>query len=172
MISNNSKILGLRPIEREDLFIIQKWRNNKLIQPFVREYRELGQKNIEKWYDSIIHNNRFEFFLIQDNSNIPIGVTGLTYIDWVNKNADIHLAIYEHDWIDEIYAPEVLNIMIDYGFNHLNLHRIYAEVYEVDLKKINFLKKNKFKRDAILREHHFYNGAYIDSHVYSILNKN
>ena len=169
MISNNSNILNLRPVEEADIDLIQQWRNCKDIQPYVREYRELSKDAIRSWLDNTTHNSKFEFFIVEDEFRVPIGVVGLTYIDWVSRNADIHLAIYEKDWIDDTYAPEVLNIMLEYGFKHLNLHRIYAEVYEVDTKKINFFLDNNFNLDAVLREHHYYNDEYIDSHIYAIL---
>lgn len=169
MISNISTKINLRPVERDDLFTIQRWRNKKEIQPFVREYRELSLTHLTKWLESQILSDKFEFFLIEDERGTPIGVTGLTYIDWVSKNADLHLAIYEKEWIDEVYAPEVRDVMLDYGFNQLNLHRIYAEVYEIDRKKVKFFSDSNFKLDATLREHHYCNGEYINSHIYSLL---
>jgi RimJ/RimL family protein N-acetyltransferase len=169
MISNNSKIIFLRPIEETDIDVIQNWRNSKNIQPFVREYRELSKKHIKSWLENVTPSNKFEFFIIENEDQLPIGVVGLTYIDWVSKNADIHLAIYDKGWIDDKYAPETLRIMLEYGFQHLNLHRIYAEVYEVDNKKIDFFTSNNFTLDGVLRNHHYYNGKYIDSHIYSIL---
>ena len=160
---------ALRAIERSDLPLIQKWRNGEGVLPFVREYRLLSESHVEKWYDSIISDDKFEFFIIEDEEEKPIGVSGLTYIDWVNKNADLHLAIYEHEWIDAVYAPEVLQTLSDYAFNHLNLHRLYAEVYEIDYKKIDFFLKFGFQRDGVLRDHYYHNGSYFDSHIYSII---
>jgi RimJ/RimL family protein N-acetyltransferase len=171
MICNNSKIISLHPIEPRDLPQIQKWRNQPSIQGFVREYRELSGEHINSWYNSMITNNKFEFFLIKDTSDNPIGVTGLTYIDWINKNADLHLAIYEHGWVDKVYAPEVLNIMGNYGFNHLNLHKIYAEVYEIDKLKLELFQNKGFKIDASLRDHYYYKGKYCTSHIVSLLKK-
>jgi hypothetical protein len=167
MICNNSNLLLLSPIEPHHLPQIQKWRNLSSIQGFVREYRELSMGHINKWYESIILDNRFEFFLIENNHKKPIGITGLTYIDWVNKNADLHLAIYEHGWIDDIYAPEAFDIIEEYGFNYLNLHKIYAEIYEIDKKKINLFVSKDYKKDAVLRDHCFYKGKFVDSLIYS-----
>jgi RimJ/RimL family protein N-acetyltransferase len=170
MISNNSDKIELRPIELTDLSLIQQWRNQKSIQPFVREYRELSNIHIDEWYRSIITNDKFEFFIIENTDHTPIGVTGLTYIDWINRNADLHLAIYHtQKWIDNIYAPEVLNVMLTYAFNFLNLEKIYAEVYEIDSKKVNFFMSNGFNQDAILRNHYYYNGEYVNSFILSIL---
>ncbi|MFL2600062.1 MAG: GNAT family N-acetyltransferase [Flavobacteriaceae bacterium] len=169
MICNNSKILNIRPIERDDLKLIQKWRNFKSIQPLVREYREMSMDHIIEWYDNTILNNKFEFFIIEDKKNKPIAITGFTYIDWVNKNADLHLAIYEYEWGDLKIGSEIMQIMLAYGFKFLNLHRIYAEIYEIDIKKLKLFESFNFKTDAVLRDHFYHDGSYKNSHILSLL---
>ena len=86
MICNNSDKVRLRPIEKKDLSLIQKWRNTDSIQPFLREYREMSLSHIENWYENMILDNKFEFFLVEDSKTNPIGISGFTYIDWINKN--------------------------------------------------------------------------------------
>lgn len=169
MISNKKDKVVLRAIEHNDLKLIQRWRNMPSIQPFVREYREMNMGNIEKWYDSIINNKEFIFFIIEDLERKPIGVTGLTYIDWINKHADLHLGLYEKPWGEPLYGAATINIILDYGFNFINLNKIYAEIYSIDTLKLELFEYNNFKRDAVLREHYYHNGKYEDSHILSIL---
>ena len=57
MICNNSKKIRIRPIEKNDLGLIQKWRNTDSVQPFLREYREMSHTHIEAWYERIILDN-------------------------------------------------------------------------------------------------------------------
>ena len=161
--------MNLRPIEKNDLNTIQIWRNDKNVMPFVREYRKLSEQHINKWYESMILDDKFEMF-IMENSNESIGVCGLTYINWQNRHADLHFAIYENfEWIDEFYAPKFYEIITDYAFYELNLNKIYVEVYENDDKKINFFSKRNFKKDACLRKHYFHKGEYLDSYILSLL---
>lgn len=167
MISN--KNINLRVIEKSDLNLIQGWRNCEDIQPFVREYRELSMTHINEWYDSIILNPKFIFFIIEDAKKTPIGITGLTYIDWVNRHADLHLGIYEMKWGDVELGTVIIDTMLNHGFNTLGLNKIYAEVYENDINKIDLFNKNKFSKDADLREHYFHKGKFISSYIFSIL---
>ena len=169
MISNKNNKVNLRAVEVSDLKLIQSWRNNSSIQPYVREYRELSMSNIEKWYNSIINNKEFIFYIIEDTEKNPIGVAGLTYIDWINKHADLHLGLYEKSWGDLVYGKATIDLILDYGFNYINLNKIYAEIYSIDKNKLDLFEKTNFKRDAVLREHYFYNGKYEDSHILSIL---
>jgi RimJ/RimL family protein N-acetyltransferase len=165
--------LGIRAIEIEDLPIIHKYRNDEHLRKYFREYREFSITQIEDWYFNMIKDNRFEMFVIVDlDLDEVIGVTGLTYIDWPNKHADIHFYIGKNsEWIEKEYSPTGLKLILNYGFEILNLNKIWAEIYEIDKKKLSFLQEKGFKIDATLREHYFYNGKYYSSHILSLLRK-
>jgi hypothetical protein len=161
--------MNLRPIEKSDLNIIQTWRNNDKVTPFVREYRGLSIQHIDAWYESMILDDKFEMFIMENDKEL-IGICGLTYINWQNRHADLHFAIYkDFEWIDDTYALKFYEIITDYAFNQLNLNKIYVEIYGNDDKKLKFFKSLNFKVDAQLREHYFYNGEYITSYILSLL---
>ena len=64
-----------------------------------------------------------------------------------------------------------LKLILNYGFRTLNLNKLWAEIYEIDTKKLNFFEIKGFKIDATLREHYFNNGKYYSSHILSLLKK-
>jgi hypothetical protein len=170
IVSENKKI-NLSPIESEDIEVIRNWRNNQDIQKYLREYRLFSRKQKENWYHSMLEDNRFEMFIVKDNkSNEPLGVCGITYIDWVNRHADIHVYVgKENVWVDNEICPIILNTVIEYGFNTLNLNKLWAEIYEIDTKKKQLFKDNGFSVDACLRDHYYYKGKYYDSFILSLL---
>ena len=163
--------VGIRAIEIEDLPIIQKWRNDDHLRQYFREYRDFSLTQKKDWYFKMINDDRFEMFVIVDlETNEVIGVTGITYIDWPNKHADVHFYIGKNsEWIDEKYSPTAINIILNYGFNTLNLNKLWAEIYEIDSKKLKFFKSKGFQIDATLREHYFHKGLYYNSHILSLL---
>ena len=163
------KNIKLRPIERSDLPIIQEWRNEQKLMRYFREYRLFSLDQKESWYDSMIKDNRFEFFIIE-GQDVPLGVAGLTYIDWVNRHADVHFYIGKDNlWIDNEFTPQAFDCILDYAFNKLNLNKVWAEIYSIDKLKLDFFKEKGFTVDANLREHYFYNGQYHTSHLLSLL---
>ena len=165
--------LGIRAIEIEDLPTIQKYRNDEDLRKYFREYREFSLTQIKDWYFNMIKDNRFEMFVIVDlDIDEVIGVTGITYIDWPNKHADVHFYIGKNsEWIDEKYSHTAIKLILNYGFKILNLNKLWAEIYEIDTKKLKFFKNKGFKIDATLREHYFHNGKYYSSHILSLLRK-
>ena len=163
--------IGIRAIESDDLKIIKEWRNDEDLRRYFREYRDFSKGQIMEWYEGMIRSKDFEMFVIEDLSNNEVvGVTGLTYIDWVNRHCDVHFYVGKNsDWIDEKIAPTAINLILDYGFNYLNMNKLWAEIYEIDQKKLQFFKSKGFKVDAILRDHYFYDGKYVNSNILSLL---
>lgn len=160
----------LRPIELTDLPTIKSWRNDPSLMRYFREYRFFSDTQKKHWYEKMIKDNRFEFFIIEDEKGSSIGITGITYIDWVNRHADVHFYIGDKSqWIDDVYSDEAFKIILNYGFNNLNLNKLWAEIYEIDYKKLRFFQDKGFKIDANLREHYFYGGKYYTSHILSLL---
>ncbi len=178
MILSKNKKIGIRAIEESDLGTIQKWRNDSTIRRYFREHRELSLFQKNNWYQKMILSPCFEMFVIEDielKNNFDdeptiVGVAGITYIDWLNRHGDVHFYIGKNSaWIDKKYSPEAIYLILNYGFNVLNLNKLYAEVYEIDKKKLKFFKKMGFKVDASLREHYFFEGKYYTSHILSLL---
>lgn len=160
-------------MEENDLEIVRQWRNNPYFRQFMREYRELSQTHQKNWYNKIVEDDRFEMFVIELDKTAIIGVAGLTYIDWRNRHCDVHFFIgNDNAWIDDYYANHAIKILFDYAFNTLNMNKLWAEVYEIDTKKLNFFcSKLGFAVDASLREHYYFNGQYVTSHILSLLKK-
>jgi RimJ/RimL family protein N-acetyltransferase len=69
-------------------------------------------------------------------------------------------------------AFEASELLIAYGFQNLNLNKIWMELYEFDQKKIDFFSKYfNFKQDGLLRDNCFEDGKYWDSVIISLLLK-
>tara|TARA_B100001778_G_scaffold235278_1_gene196141 strand:+ start:11257 stop:11787 length:531 start_codon:yes stop_codon:yes gene_type:complete len=165
--------IGIRAIEKSDLELIQSWRNNENLRKYFREYREFSMSQKENWYSWMIENKNFEMFVIIDLiNNETVGVTGITYIDWPNRHGDVHFYIGKGgQWIDNKYSPNAIKLILNYGFKTLNLNKLWAEIYEIDNKKLKFFKSLGFEIDATLREHYYYNGKYYNSHILSLLKR-
>lgn len=166
------KCVGLRAIEDKDLDQLLGWRNNPNLRKYFREYRELSDANQKLWYsDKIIKDpNTSMFSIIELNNNQLIGACGLCYIDWKNRNADFSLYIGKDQiYIDCRYAFDAGKILIAFGFNELNLHRIYAEVFDFDIPKRELLEKLQFVYEGTHRDKQWCEGSWHSSEYYGLL---
>ena len=162
--------IGLRAVEESDLEILKNWRNHQNFRKNFREFRELNSKNQLLWFDKISKSiNDFMFSIVELDSNELIGACGLLYIDWINRSADFSFYIgKDFLYIDEKYSIDAAKCLLKYGFETLNLNKIWMELYEFDNEKLNFFKeKLGFITDGKLRENCFSDGRYWDSYILS-----
>jgi RimJ/RimL family protein N-acetyltransferase len=169
----SGKLLYLRAVEESDLSLFKEWRNNENLKKFFREYLELNEVSQQIWYENSVNkdNKTIMFSIVDIDSSELIGCCGLTYINWVNRNADFSFYIgRDIAYIDnDGYAIEAARILLDYGFNQINLHKIWTEIYEFDSVKEDFLSNLGFTKDAELRDNYFYDGKYWKSLIFSLL---
>ena len=174
MIKGN--IIGLRAVEKEDLVLLKNWRNIPEFRKCFREVRELNMNNQELWFEKSCNNNPNNFmFIIQDiNKKEPIGACGLLYVNWIIRSADFSFYIGKDNlYIDDKgFAKEAAQLLIEYGFNSLNLNKLWMELYEFDVKKIKFFTEYfNFSKDGFLRDNCFEDGKYWNSFIISLLRK-
>lgn len=169
------KKVGLRKIERGDLEHLKNWRNHQNYRQFFREYRELNIDDQLKWYERLVLNDpgTLMFGIIDLETGELVGACGLCYINWVQRNADLSLYIGKEEmYIDTDengYAWGAMEVLFQYAFDELNLHKIWTEIYVIDEKKKQLFESFGMHQDAILRDNYFYKGKYINSYIYTML---
>jgi RimJ/RimL family protein N-acetyltransferase len=168
------KRIFLTSVEKSDLAQLKEWRNNPDFRKNFREYRELNDEMQNNWFDKFVVNDKNTImFSIMDIANkILLGCCGLCYINWVQRYADLSFYIGKDNlYVDDKYAMDAVEVLLEYGFNELGLNKVWTEIYEFDNLKINLLKKLNFKTDGQLRENYFYDGKWWDSYIFSLLKK-
>jgi RimJ/RimL family protein N-acetyltransferase len=148
------KLVSLRALEKEDLSILKEWRNTLHVRKSTREYKLLNMINQKNWFESIHQSNppKEIMFGILDKKKKLIGVTGLTYIDWKNRNSEISIYFSTKNWQTKPNAKEVINLIMEYGFEELNLHRLYVEIFSLMKENTKLFSQMKFIKEGELRE--------------------
>lgn len=166
------KYVKLRPLEEEDLKLLRDWRNSKDVRKTTREYRLLNMINQKKWFESIHAENppkHIMFGVESRNRKNLDGVTGLTYIDWKNKHAEISIYLSSKNWQKTKEAKDTINTIIEYGFEELNLHRLWVEIFQISKENIELFEQLKFVKEGILRDKVWRQGKWWNSILYSKL---
>ena len=170
------KLTGLRAVERRDLELLRNWRNNEELRRNFREVKELNIDQQKAWFENICIDNSTNYMFIIENleKEKPIGAGGLLNINWIIRSAEFSFYIGENnEYIDEKgYAEDATELLINYGFNDLNLHKIWMELYDFDSKKLSFFKeKFNFIVEGKLRDNCLLNGKYCNSYIISLINE-
>ena len=171
IIENN---IYLRAVEASDIDLLKNWRNIDSFRANFREHRELNTHLQKKWFEQTTDSKNDYMFVIVDRTNDDIvGACGLLYVDWIARTADFSFYIGKNEsYIDDKYAPDATKALLRFGFDTLNLNKIWMELYSFDTQKISFFKENfNFNIDGRLRENCFEKGQYHDSFIISLLEK-
>jgi len=69
------------------------------------------------------------------------------------------------------YITEAIDAVVNYGFNYMKLHSIEALIDPDNLASARMLEKRGFTKEGLFKENEFYNGKFIDTAIYSKLNR-
>lgn len=166
------KKIFLRGLEKEDLRgNMFNWANDQE----VTYYMYLGLKPnsaevMEKEYDDLMASDKdVAFAMIDKKSKSHIGNAGLYTINWLYRSAEYRVIIGEKSYWNKGYGSEVARLVLDYGFNKLNLNKIWLGVNAENKGAVASYKKSGFKEEGVLRDEIYRNGRYYDAIRMSIL---
>lgn len=94
--------------------------------------------------------------------NIKIGP-----IDFIHRRAEMGLLIGDKEEWGKGYASEAIQALANFGFNELNLFKIWAGAYIENIGSIKAFEKAGFKKEAELKNHFFSQGRWTHSAVLS-----
>jgi len=165
------KLISFRALEEKDLPKLRDWRNSDHVKRTTREYRLLNMFNQKSWFDSLHKSNPpcDIMFGVMNKKQVLIGVCGLTYINWKNRNSEISIYLDHKNWQRTKEARDVLKLLMTYAFEELGLHKIYAEIYNFVSDTVDLYKSLGFHKDGIIRDNVWRNGKWWDSYIYSML---
>ena len=71
--------------------------------------------------------------------------------------------------MEQRFGRQATILTLRHGFDHLNLNRIYLEVFETNPRAMKTYEAAGFTREGVLRQEIFKNGRYIDVIIMGIL---
>lgn len=163
--------IRLRAIEYNDLLLLVEWRNNPEIYTNFYEHEPLSIAMQQKWFDKFLQRTDEKFWIVETcQDSKPIGTIALVDIDWRNRKAEIGrvlIASTKHRSCG--YGRELFNLLLEYAFEHLNLNRLYLDVFAENQSAVVFYRKMGLVEEGCYRQHVFAGGNYRDVLVYSIV---
>lgn len=167
------ELIRLRAVSRKDLPDFVTWLNDSDVGENIAIYYPLSNEQEEKWFAEMQTHHVDEHPLAIEAKDQKkwklIGNTGFLNIDQRARSAEIGIFIGDKQYWNKGYGTEAMRLMVNYGFQALNLNRIFLRVFETNLRGVRCYEKVGFKHEGRLRQAHFANGTYIDVLMMSIL---
>lgn len=158
----------LRAIEREDLPDYVQWLNDPSVLEYFGSQVPLSLAQEEKWYEDMLRDPSFRAFAVEFEGQ-HVGGAGLSNIDGRNASAEVGLFIGLPEMWDRGLGFDVLNTLVRFGFEQMNLNRIYLRVFAGNERAIHLYEKAGFRHEGCWRQADFRHGRYHDLLWMSIL---
>lgn len=113
----------------------------------------------------IANEHRYEFAVVLKETNELIGVVGLSNLDKVGELG----YWFGKDYWNKGYGTEAAEAMLDYAFNDLDYHRIYARFMVTNPGSGRIMEKIGMTKEGTLKKHIKKDGKYIDLDMFAIL---
>jgi RimJ/RimL family protein N-acetyltransferase len=166
----------LRPVRRTDIEYFLKWFNDPEVIQYISLYLPMTEMAEEKFIEELGTTRAktdavFVIETIDNDKTIPIGSTDLGWINNKDHNAVFGIAIGEKEYWSKGYGTEASRLIIEYGFDQLNLHMISSGAYAFNERSIRMHKRLGFREEGRRKEVNYINGAYHDHVMFGLLRR-
>lgn len=153
----------LRTMRKDDIEELSALMADREIGGLIGEVYPVTEKHMEEFYDKCQKTDERIWFLITDaETGKIIGETGFLRIYTPWRTADYSLVIFDRAFWNKGYGKETAALMLDYGFNSLNFHRLAIGVVGFNETALKFWKSIGFKEEGRQVDGYFHNGRYHD----------
>lgn len=177
MITRSDSDIALSP---EIPIMALQWRNDPAIWKWCRQNSLLTKNDQYEWEHKIENDPKIKMFGIMKKEYCPdglptgfitydVGVCGFTSIDRTNQSAEFSLYIAPQ-FQRKGFAKDALFILLQHGFQDLNLNRVWGESFDGNPAQTLF-KKLGMHLEGTLKEAYFRSGQFIHSHIWAITRK-
>lgn len=154
--------ISLRPMSEADMALRVRWFNDPEVNKTLILDETLYLDKTIDWFKRAISDDSRRDFLIETLDEKPIGFAGLVGIDHRDKIAEIYIVIGEKEYWGKGVMAQAESLLIKWGFETLNLHKIWAQARPMNVASIITMKKLGFQIEGTLRQERYIAGEWID----------
>jgi [ribosomal protein S5]-alanine N-acetyltransferase len=166
------KLVSLRPLEREDAPALVRWLNDPEVREGLQVLRPLNLAAEYAFLENLgsTQEKQVVVGIIERSSGALVGACGLHDISWTDRRAQFGIFIGEKSRWGQGLGREASQLLIGYAFGTLGLHRVELHVYAFNNRALRTYRALGFAHEGTLREHHFHDGRFVDTHTMAVLN--
>jgi [ribosomal protein S5]-alanine N-acetyltransferase len=173
----NKKLIGDRYILKpfSSINVSKKyieWLNDPVVNSYLEVRHEKQTKeSVEKYIDGFYNGSeKYLWGIYTVDSNKHIGTVNIT----VNRynSAEVGLMIGDKSYWGKSASDDSLELVLDFAFNTLRLHRVTGGTYSENLGMNFTFKRLGFRREGVLKESRFkQKGGYLDLYLWAVLDR-
>jgi ribosomal-protein-alanine N-acetyltransferase len=163
------ELVTLRALKKFDKNLLAELLNNKKIIVNLRDLIPFPYKKEDAVFFINLKKdeNPLITFAIEYDKQFAGIISLIPQNDVYQKTAEMGYWLGEPFWNKGIVTTAV-KLITRYGFDQLNLIRVFAGVFEYNLPSMKVLEKNGYKKEGVFEKAVFKNGQIWDEHRYAI----
>ncbi len=169
--------IKLRAVEPEDIDFLfrlenkpELWYVSQTLVPFARFDMEQYVFSVNKQDPFAAGQVRFVIEFTQDGDSKVIGAIDLFALDAINRRGGIGIVLLE-SYRGKSFAGMALDILIDYGFNFLNLHQLFCNIESGNEASLKLFGSRGFEIAGVKKEWNRKNGIWVDENLLQLFAK-
>lgn len=160
----------IRPLELEDIDLLYQWHQDYELDIYSawgprRSRAEFAKRQEERILEP--PEDLIAFGVVYEGR--LAGRVSLQLIDWIHRRAEVGILLGDRSTWGKGVGSTAVQLLLDYAFTVENLERVYAEVYDFNVRSQRLFERLGFVREGTLRSHELHNGARRDMYVYGML---
>jgi RimJ/RimL family protein N-acetyltransferase len=167
------KRVTLRGLEVEDAGEILRHFNDLEVRRFLATTHYIAKEEEEQWIRNTWEGRRKgEEYIFGIELNDPkqlIGTCGFHAMSAIHRTTELGVAIWNKQYWGKGLGTEALILLLNYGFNMLNLHSVFLTVIEDNVRAQRVYEKVGFKPAGRHRHAVYQDGTYKDLLLMDIL---
>jgi diamine N-acetyltransferase len=167
------KRIRLRAVTRDDLPKFAEWLNDPEVIAGLMVRIPFSLEDEQQWFEGLSKLPQAERPLAieipEGESWRMIGNTSFHDIQSVERMAEFGIMIGDKSVWSQGYGSETTWLMLQHGFETLNLNRIYLRVYESNPRAVRAYEKVGYVHEGRMRQAIYKDGKYADVLLMSVL---
>lgn len=165
----------LRALEPEDLEFVYQLENDESVWEISQTQTPYSRFLIRQYLDNaqqtIYEAKQLRLAICKNDSFQAIGLIDLFDYDPKNKRAGVGILIQHPENRQNGFGRQALQLLIQYAFEHLELHQLYANISTTNEASIALFTTFGFDCVGIKRDWNFNQGNYSDEALYQLIIK-
>jgi len=166
------KLVRIRAYEKSDLDAVMAWVNDEevirnLAAPMLFPLSRLAEENFVE--ANARGSGPEHTWAIETLAGDYLGGIGLMTVDWINRSAQVGIVIGSKLHWGKGFGTDAMRVVLRFAFDKMNLHRVWLNVYDFNVRGIKSYEKCGFRREGVQREYRYLDGRYHDSLLMAIL---
>jgi diamine N-acetyltransferase len=173
MITLSGNTIYLRALEPEDLDFIYTIENNESVWEVSNTQtpysRFLIRQYLENAHQDIYEAKQLRLAICQQETGETIGLIDIFDFDPKNNRAGVGLVIGSQAHRNKGIGSEALALVIQYSFQQLQLHQLYANIGSDNEISLQLFTKFGFQKIGIKKDWNRVNNVYKDELLYQLI---